>query len=200
LGNDKFRVLSNWKKYIDGGIEMTKNRDVMQLARAAVLGAIALILPYFFHGINNAGSIFLPMHIPILIAGFLLEPKYSVMAGAAAPILSFLFTGMPPVPYLYVMVLELAAYGLLISVFYNKLKLRMYMSLILGMLGGRIVSIIGTFLILHIIMARPFDFITVVSGLFITGIPGIIIQLVFIPIVVSVLEKNVLKAGIKNGR
>ncbi|ADK15330.1 ECF transporter S component [Clostridium ljungdahlii] len=179
---------------------MTKNKDVVQLVRAAVLVAIALILPYFFHGINNVGSIFLPMHIPVLIAGFLLEPKYSVMVGIVAPVLSSLFTGMPPIPYLYVMIVELAAYAFLISVLYNKFKFKIYTSLILGMIGGRIVSMIGTFLILHIIMTRPFNFISVVSGLFITGIPGIIIQLIFIPIIVTILEKNVGKVGIKNAR
>jgi hypothetical protein len=122
------------------------------------------------------------------------------MVGAVAPILSSLFTGMPPIPYLYVMVIELAAYAFLISFLYNKLGVGMYTSLILGMIGGRIVSMIGTFLILHIIMAQPFDFKYVVSGLFVTGIPGIIIQLVFIPIVVSVLQKNLIKRGVENGQ
>lgn len=106
------------------------------------------------------------------------------------PVLSHLFTGMPPFPYIYIMILELAAYGLSISVLHNKLKLGLYTSLISGMIFGRIVNIVGTYAIIHIIMSKPFSLEVVAAGLFIKGIPGIIIQLILIPIIILRLCKR----------
>lgn len=167
---------------------MEKN-NTQQLVKAALLIAIGLILPQAFHSIKNAGSIFLPMHIPILLAGFFVSPTLALCVGIITPILSFLFTGMPPAPFLYVMIFELGTYGLITALCYNKFKLNIYVSLILGMLSGRIMSILGNFLILHIILSKPFKLATVASGLFITGIPGIIIQIILIPIVVIGVNK-----------
>lgn len=169
---------------------MNKNNTTQQLVRAALLIALGLILPQAFHSIKNAGSIFLPMHIPVLLAGFFVNPIYALCVGVITPILSFLFTGMPPVPYLYIMIIELGAYGLFTSLLYNKIKCNTYISLVLSMLLGRIMSIIGTFAILHLILSKPFNFKMVATGLFVTGLPGIIIQLVIIPLLVMAVNKS----------
>ncbi len=169
---------------------MKKESNLKQIVRAAMLIAIGLILPYFFHGIKDAGSIFLPMHIPILIGAFLLKPRYAMIVGILTPILSHVFTGMPPFPFVYVMVLELATYGLVISILYNKLRVGLYPSLIVGMITGRFVNIIGTYVILHIIMAKPFKFNIVLGGLFVKGLPGIVIQIVLIPLIIIAVEKT----------
>lgn len=169
---------------------MRKDSELQQLVRAAMLCAIGLALPFCFHGIKDAGSIFLPMHIPILIGGFLLKPKYAVAVGILTPVLSNLFTGMPPFPFLYVMVLELATYGLTISILYNTRKLGLYSSLIIGMIFGRIINIAGTYSIMHMIMGKPFKLNMVVTGLLIKGMPGIIIQIILIPIVIMALQKS----------
>lgn len=169
---------------------MNQNSNLHQLVRAAVLIAIGLILPQAFHSIQNAGAIFLPMHIPVLIGGFILNPYYALCVGVVTPILSSVFTGMPPIPSLYVMILELASYGLFISLLHNKVKIGLYPSLIGGMLAGRAINIIGNYLILHILMSRPFNILTVATGIFVQGIPGIVIQVILIPMIVYGIERN----------
>ncbi len=96
---------------------------------------------------------------------------------------------MPPFPFVYVMVVELLTYGVVISILYNKKKMGIYPSLILGMLSGRLANILCNYLVLHLIMAKPFKFPVVLAGLFVKGLPGIIIQLILIPILVKALGK-----------
>lgn len=160
-----------------------------QLVRAAVLIAMGLLLPMAFHSIKNAGSIFLPMHIPILIGAFLLSPLYATAVGIITPLLSHLFTGMPPFPFVYVMIIELATYGFVISMLYKKQKLSIYPSLLSGMICGRLVNVLGVFLILHMLMGKPFKLTLVLSGLFVTGLPGIVIQIILIPLLIKTLSK-----------
>ncbi|MFL0249364.1 ECF transporter S component [Clostridium neuense] len=169
---------------------MKQKLNLQQLVRAALLIAIGIILPQVFHSVKDAGSILLPMHIPVLIGGFILNPYYALCVGIITPILSLLFTGMPNFPYIYVMMLELASYALFISLLYNKVKLGLYPSLIGGMIVGRIMSIIGNYFILHILMSAPFNISVVAAGLFIKGIPGIVIQIVLIPLIVYALKRN----------
>ena len=179
---------------------MNQNSNLHQLVRAALLIAIGVILPQAFHSIQNAGSIFLPMHIPVMVGGFILNPYYALCVGIVTPILSSVFTGMPPIPSLYVMILELASYGLFISLLYNKVKIGLYPSLIGGMLAGRAINIIGNYLILHILMSRPFNITTVAAGLFIQGIPGIVIQIILIPLIIYALKRNLNMGANNNGQ
>lgn len=169
---------------------MRKVSNLQQMVRASLLIALGLILPYLFHGIKDAGTVFLPMHIPILIGAFILEPYYALCVGVLTPLLSHVFTGMPPFPFVYIMIFELASYGLFISIFYNKFKMGIYPSLISGMILGRLVNILGTFVLLHIIMSKPFKLGLVASGLFLKGLPGILIQIILIPIIVYAVEKS----------
>ncbi|AWI05913.1 ECF transporter S component [Clostridium drakei] len=169
---------------------MKRVSNLQQMIRGALLIALGLILPVLFHGVRDAGSIFLPMHIPILIGAFVLEPYYALCVGVLTPLLSHVFTGVPPFPFVYIMIFELASYGLFISIFYNKFKMSVYSSLISGMILGRLVNIIGTFVLLHIIMSKPFKLSVVASGLFIKGLPGIVIQIILIPIIVYALQKS----------
>ena len=96
---------------------------------------------------------------------------------------------MPPFPFVYVMVVELLTYGVVISILYNKKKIGIYPSLIIGMLSGRLANILCNYLVLHLIMTKPFKFPVVLAGLFVKGLPGIIIQLILIPILVKALRK-----------
>ncbi|WP_411678831.1 ECF transporter S component [Clostridium thailandense] len=169
---------------------MKRVSNLQQMIRASLLIALGLILPYLFHGVKDAGTVFLPMHIPILIGAFILQPYYALCVGVLTPLLSHIFTGMPPFPFVYIMIFELASYGLFISIFYNKFKIGVYPSLISGMILGRIINILGTFVLLHIIMSKPFNLGVVASGLFLKGLPGIVIQIVLIPIIVYAVQKS----------
>lgn len=91
-----------------------------------------------FHAFG-LGSTFLPMHIPVLLAGFVISIPFAITVGALTPFLSSVFTGMPPLfPVMPYMVFELAAYGAVASILYRKLKVNVYISLIGSMIAGRI--------------------------------------------------------------
>lgn len=162
-----------------------------QLVLTALFIALGVVLPQAFHAIPNAGSVFLPMHIPVLIAGFFVGPIYGLITGILTPLLSHLIFGMPPVPILPSMLCELAVYGLMTGLL-NKLivnekgLLKNYVVLIGAMLAGRITyGILNTL----IFKAGSYSFSAWISAALITALPGILIQLVLIPILVDRLKK-----------
>ena len=90
-----------------------RNIRVKNLVMAALFTAIGVVLPQAFHMIPNAGSIILPMHIPVLICGMTVGGFYGAIAGALTVSLSILINGMPPLfPTGVCMIVELAVYGL----------------------------------------------------------------------------------------
>jgi LytS/YehU family sensor histidine kinase len=91
---------------------------------AALFIALCVVLPIAFHSVPNAGSIFLPMHIPVLLAGIICGWPLGLTCGILGPILSSLLTGMPPMAYLPSMVCELAVYGLVTGLLINKINTR----------------------------------------------------------------------------
>ena len=162
-----------------------------QLVLAALFVAIGVVLPQAFHAIPNAGSIFLPMHIPVLIAGFATGPVYGLICGILTPVLSHLIFSMPPAPVLPGMLCELAMYGLMTGLLNKVVKIennlvKNYVVLIGAMLCGRI-----TYGILNALIFRAgnYSMQAWISAALVTAIPGIIIQLVLIPILVDRLQK-----------
>ena len=104
-------------------------------------------------------------------------------------LLSSLFTGMPPIfPTAPAMMLELCAYGLLTGLFYRRVKWNIYFSLISAMLAGRIVSGIANAAFMGI-AGKAYGFSAFLTASFVTAVPGIIIQLVAVPLIVICLEK-----------
>lgn len=77
----------------------------------ALLLALGVMLPLVFHAFPLGGRIFLPMHLPVFIAGLVLGPLSGLIVGAGSPVLSALITGRPTVPYMIPMLFELATYG-----------------------------------------------------------------------------------------
>ena len=162
-----------------------------QLVLTALFVATGIALPQAFHAIPNAGSIFLPMHIPVLISGYALGPLFGLICGILTPLLSHLIFQMPPAPVLPGMLCELAVYGLMTGLLNKVIKienrlLRNYVVLIGAMLCGRI-----TYGILNSLVFRAgqYSMQAWISAAFVTAIPGIIIQLVLIPILVDRLQK-----------
>lgn len=114
-----------------------------QLVLTALFIAIGVVLPQAFHMIPNAGSVILPMHIPVLISGFAVGPLYGLLCGILTPVLSHFIFGMPPAPVLPGMICELAVYGLMTGLLNKAIKvenglLKAYLVLIGAMLCGRI--------------------------------------------------------------
>jgi len=157
----------------------------------AVCLALCVVLPQAFHAIPNAGSIYLPMHIPIILCGLICGWQYGLFCGLAGPALSTFFTGMPPVAVLPPMILECAVYGLICGLMMLVIRTKniyvdLYASLIIAMLSGRIVAGLARALIFsrgNITMA------TWTTSYFITSLPGIIIQLLLIPSIIFALMK-----------
>ena len=166
--------------------------DTKRLTLSALFLALGILLPYVFHATNLGGSMFLPMHIPVLLAGFFVGPFYAMAIGAITPILSGAMTGMPPYgpfPVAIVMAFELAAYGFFAGLFYEKLRMNSILSLVLAMVCGRIV--LG-FVVFVLVVAFGFNKqnpAMYVWGGLATGWPGVLIQLVLIPAVVEIVRK-----------
>jgi len=164
---------------------------IKNMVLAAMFVALGVVLPIAFHSIPNAGSIFLPMHIPVLLCGLICGWPYGLACGILAPLLSSLLTSMPPMAYLPSMLCELAVYGLvaglLIYLIHTKIYLLdLYISLIGAMITGRLIAGVLKALIFN---AGSYSMQAWISGSFVTALPGIIIQIVAIPIVVFMLEK-----------
>lgn len=160
---------------------MYEKNNTKRLIIAGLLLAIGIIIPMIFHTTGIPGTVFLPMHIPVLIGGFLLPPYLALLLGMLTPILNSLITGMPTVfPMAMIMVFELGIYGLVASVLYRKFELPSIIALIISMIAGRIMAGLVVF-ILAAFFGIQMDPMTFIIGGVTTGIPGIIIQLVLIP-------------------
>lgn len=160
------------------------------LVKEGLFLALGMIIPYIFHATGIPGTIFLPMHIPVLLCGLILGSKYGLIIGLLTPILNSIFTGMPPMyPVAISMALELGAYGFFSGLLYREKKQNIYVALISSMLLGRVISGIANFLLLT---AKGGSFVLAgfLTSSFVTAFWGIIIQLVLIPFLVKALEKT----------
>lgn len=151
--------------------------------------ACGVILPMVFHIFSMGGTVFLPMHIPVLIAGYFLGPIYAAGVGVITPILSGFLTGMPPlVPVMPIMAFELCGYGLISGLVFSKTN-KVYLSLIVAMIVGRLFAVVGAFVV-SLTLAPQINPAMYVLGGLTTAIPGMLIQLIFIPILIKLLMNN----------
>lgn len=167
-----------------------------KIVNSAVLIALTILLPQAFHllGVVNAGPLLLPMHIPVLLSGFILGPVWGFAIGFFAPIISAVLTGMPASDRLPFMVLELMTYGGVAGMLYNTLglwnkKYGKILSLIGAMVCGRIIYALSLWVaaeLLHI----PGGGIMAAVIATVAGIYGIIIQLLLIPAILYALERS----------
>ena len=169
---------------------MSKMR-IKQMVITAMCIAAGIVLPMAFHSIPRAGNIFLPMHIPVLMCGMICGFPYGLACGILTPFLSSLVTGMPPAAILPSMLFELAAYGTVSSLLmhYTHMKnlfVKIYISLISAMLFGRIFYGILNAVIFN---AGNYSMQIWLSAAFVTALPGVLIQILIIPVLVIVLQK-----------
>lgn len=163
-----------------------KLTPVKKLVFTAVCAALCLVLPMAFHSVPNAGTIFLPMHIPVLLCGLICGWPYGGVCGIVGPLLSSLVTGMPPAAMLPSMMVECCAYGFVTGMLIRHVHTRhavadLYISLVSAMVVGRVVAA-------WIFTPGISPFAWVTTSL-VTGIPGIVIQLILMPMVVLALTK-----------
>ncbi len=169
------------------------NTRVKKLVLASLFLALCMILPFFTMQIPEIGSMLLPMHLPVLLCGFLVGWPYALAIGFIAPIMRSLFLTMPPMfPTAIGMAFEMATYGLVCGVLYAKAKhtmVNIYAILITAMVVGRIVWGCAQFAMLGF-SATAFPMSAFLSGALLTAIPGIIVQLILVPILVKALDKQ----------
>lgn len=163
-----------------------------RLVVSALMLALALVLPYFTGGIPAIGNLLLPMHLPVLLCGFLCGGGWGAGVGLAAPLLRSLLAGRPEFfPTAFSMAFELAAYGLVSGLVWRRVKHTlpmMYAALVTAMVAGRLVWGAVRF-VLAGLTGSSFPFSAFLSGALLTAVPGIIAQLVLIPLILTALQK-----------
>ncbi|MCL2198790.1 MAG: ECF transporter S component [Defluviitaleaceae bacterium] len=207
--------------------------NLKKLVVTAMLIALCVVLPMAFHTIPRAGSILLPMHIPVLLAGLICGWKFGLLAGVAGPLLSSSLTGMPPTAIAPVMMIELGIYGLVAGVVMHFVRTHrasfdLYISMISAMIVGRVVAGIAQYVyffgspgffggvyenvpnpageyayifneylgayeyVIYEVAVRVSNYTWALwtTSYFITSLPGIVIQLAFVPSVVMALERE----------
>ncbi len=163
------------------------------LITAGICLAFCMLLPFLTGQIPTIGNALSPMHIPVLLCGFLCGWKYGMAVGFIAPLLRYVLFGMPPImPTGIAMAFELAAYGALTGLLYGKLPKRpqnVYVALVIAMLGGRVIWGIARAL-LSGVAGSPFTFELFLAGGFVNAVPGIICHILLVPAIVLALQKT----------
>lgn len=166
----------------------TKLRNILFTALCIAIGLILsqvvkmIPIPY-------PGAVLLPMHIPVLICGFLCGWAYGAISGLTLPLIAFVLTGMPPIfPTGISMMLELATYGAFTALIYHFTNGKVVISLIGAMISGRVVMAAAN-TILFTFTDNIYGWSLFISSAFFTALPGIIIQVILIPLIVLSLKR-----------
>ena len=175
---------------------MKRRTEIKKVTLSAMFLALAFTLPFLTGQIPQIGSMLCPMHIPVLLCGFFCGAVWGMGIGFTAPLLRSVVLGMPVLfPNAFCMGFELAAYGLVAGWLHNKLprkKIYVYISLVCAMITGRILWGIVMFSCMGF-DASKFGIDAFLAGAVLNAVPGIILQIVLIPILVITLEKIVNK-------
>lgn len=160
---------------------------------AALCLAIALMLPFFTGQIPTIGAMLCPMHIPVFLCAFLCRGYWAALVGFTAPLLRYALFSMPPMPFGIAMAFEMAVYGVTASVIYSRLpkkkKSSIYIALIIAMILGRVVWGAARMIIAGV-TATEFTWSLFIAGALLEAIPGIVLQLILIPVIVMAVRKE----------
>ena len=170
-----------------------RNTFVRKLVYSAMFLALAFVLPFLTGQIPQVGSMLCPMHIPVLLCGFICGGPWGLVVGLIAPLLRSVTLGMPPMfPTAICMAFELATYGLAAGLLYRafpKKKWSVYVALIIAMILGRIVWGIAMFVCMGF-STGSFGLSAFVAGAITNAIPGIVLQIILIPLLVFAFKRS----------
>ena len=159
--------------------------NVHNLVLAAMFLALALVLPFLTGQIPQIGGMLLPMHLPVFLCGLICGWRYGAVVGFVAPLMRMALFGMPPLVAAVAMAFELAAYGGIAGFLYNRSRwqcvVALYRALLAAMVGGRIVWA-AVRVVMTGVASVPFTWQIFLTEALVNAIPGIILQLVFIPV------------------
>lgn len=172
--------------------QTTKSISIQVLA-ALVSAVAAVALPQLCHRLGTAlgvgsaiGEIWLPMHLPVLLCGLLAGPVAGMVAGAAAPLISVVLTGMPAFVMMPVMVAELVVYGLVAGLLKSS-RLPLVAQVLTAQAAGRLLRA-GIVVLLIGLDLSSLELSAAYANI-ITGLPGMALQLVLLPLIVRGVEK-----------
>ena len=172
---------------------MKRYDKLHKMVLSAMFLALALLLPFLTGQIQQVGKMLTPMHFPVLLCGFFCGWQWGLIVGMVAPLLrSFLFSMPVFFPTAVCMSVELACYGCLAGVLDQRLPKRrwsVYLSLVCAMLGGRILWGCAQWFCMQL-RAGSFGLSAFWSGAVLTAIPGIVLQIIFIPVIVMLLDEE----------
>jgi len=172
---------------------MKKVIPTQKLALSAMFLALAYVLPFLTGQIPEIGSTLCPMHFPVILCGYICGGPWGLVVGFIAPILRSVTLGMPTLfPKAFAMAFELGVYGFVSGMLYRMLpKKKVYIlaSLVTAMLAGRVVWGLVQYFCMGLNTSK-FGFAEFWAGAVVNALPGIILQLVLIPLIIAVLEKT----------
>ncbi len=175
---------------------MKKNSSLLKMVLSAMFLALAFVMPFLTGQIPEVGAMLCPLHIPVLLCGFICGWPWGLAVGLIAPLLrSFVLTMPPLFPTAVCMAFELASYGAVSGLMHNFLprkKPYIYCSLLTAMLVGRFVWGVSM-MVCTSINGSGFTFAAFIAGAFTNALPGIIVQIVLVPILVMLLDNPKIK-------
>lgn len=167
-------------------------RTVKKITFSAMFLAVCMVLPIITGGIPQIGNALSPMHMPVFLCGFICGWPYGAAVGFIAPIMrSALFQSPVIYPTAVAMSFELASYGLISGILYNflpKNNKSIYFSLIISMILGRIVWGAARYIMAGL-SGSEFNISMFLTGAFTQAIPGILCNLILVPIIVIIFKK-----------
>ena len=174
--------------------EIDMYKTTKKLTLSAMFIAVGMVLPLLTGQIQQIGSTFLPMHLPVILCGLICGWQYGALIGFILPFLRSVTFEMPPLfPTAIAMAFELATYGLVIGLIYGRSHrqcvISLYRSLIAAMLAGRIVWGIVQIVLLGLI-GKSFTWQMFIAGALLNAVPGIVVQLTLIPTIMVALNRT----------
>lgn len=162
------------------------------IALAGMFIAMGIVLPFLTAQNPQLGNMFLPMHLPVLLSGFVVGWPLGLIIGFITPLLRHVMFTMPPMPTALSMAFELAAFGAVTGIMYKilpKKPVSIYISLLTAMVVGRVVSALANLLLLGFGIRESYNLQIFIAGAFTGAWPGIILQIVLIPVLILALQK-----------
>ena len=171
--------------------------NTRKLTLAAMFLALGQVLPFITGQIPQIGAMLLPMHFPVFLCAFFCGPQAAAVIGFICPLLRGVLFGMPVlIPNGTAMAFELMTYGFVTGHVYRRFRTKtpaaVYTSLVCGMLAGRVVWGIAEVILLGL-RGTGFTVQMFLAGAFLNALPGIIAQLILIPLIVNALASKTIQ-------
>lgn len=151
--------------------------------------SFAVIAPYLCHQFGGAGTVLLPMHFAVLFAAMVMGIRGGVLTAVVSPTLSHILSGMPPTAMLTSMTIELSVYAIVAGWFVHRIHSRILTGLLIAMIAGRVAA----FLLYVVGVNHTPSVSLLMKNLFIVSIPGIVVQIILLPIAVSKIGAHLKK-------